>query len=255
MSWRRIALFAGVVATAYVLFLALTLPASLLFGWVLAPDSPLGIASPQGTPWHGHAGELIYDGSSLGRVSWDVHPWALFSGRLDYDLAIDSAMTHLQGEAVLTSSGKITATDIRGPLALSTALEWLTLPLPAGAASGRLRLDLDRVVLENNRPTVIKGRVALDDLHALWPRPMPLGAYVAGFKTNDNTIQGHAHDTGGPLDLDATIHIKPNGRYQLHGTITPRGNAKSGLKQALGYLGRTDSSGTTHFSFSGDLSH
>jgi general secretion pathway protein N len=253
MSGRRIALLAGVGIAAYILFLALTLPASVLFGWVLAPGSPLGVMSPQGTPWHGHANALTYDGSALGRVRWDVHPWALLAGELDYDLAVDAPMTHLQGNAVLTTGGKIVASNITGPLALSTALQWIALPLPAGAANGQLRLHLDRVVLKNNRPKLIKGRIKLDDLHALWPQPMPLGDYVATFKTSDNNIEGRAHDTGGPLDLDAAIDIKPNGRYQLHGTITARGQAKPGLKQALGYLGRTDSGGTTHFSLSGDL--
>lgn len=251
MSWRRIALFCGVGLFAYVVFLALTLPASLLFGYLLPARSPIDIIATQGTPWHGEAEQLVVDGSALGRLSWSVHPWALFTGRLDYDLHLHGAMTDLTGEAVLAPGGDIVVTSLNGPFDLGTALKWLQ--LPPGSASGRLRLQLDRFVFDGRRPTALEGRVTLDHLSALWPKPMPLGGYLATFTTDENGIHGRGRDTGGPIDLDATIDIQPDGRYRAQGTLTPRGNADPALEQALQFLGRTDKSGTTHFSFSGSV--
>ncbi|HET6725222.1 MAG TPA: type II secretion system protein N [Gammaproteobacteria bacterium] len=251
MSWRRIALFTGVGLFAYVLFLALTLPASLLFGYLLPPRSPISIVASHGTPWHGEADQLVVNGSALGRLSWSVHPWTLFTGRLDYDLRLHGAMTQLTGEAVLTPGGKIVVTNLNGPFDLATALKWLQ--LPPGSATGRLRLQLDQFVFEGRTPTTLEGRVTLDHLSALWPQPMQLGGYLATFTTDDNGIHGRARDTGGPIDLDATIDIQKNGRYRAQGTLTPRGNADPSLKQALQFLGRTDKGGTTRFSFGGSL--
>lgn len=253
MNWRRILLFSGVGVLAYLLFLGLTLPASLLFGWILPPQSPVTVVAPQGTPWHGEARELRINGSPLGRVSWRVHPWALFTGRLDYDLSVHGDMTQLTGEAVLTPGGKVIATGVKGPLNLATALRWIELPIPPNSASGRLNLNLDKFVFENRRPTALVGRIALERLHALWPQPMPLGSYLATFSTDDSGIHGRARDTGGPIDLDATIDVNNSGQYRAQGTMMPRGNADPNLKQALQFLGRTDSSGMTHFSFSGSV--
>jgi general secretion pathway protein N len=251
MSTRRILLFGGIGVAAYLLFLALTLPAHLLLGWLLPANAPVRLGTPVGTPWHGQARQLQIGGSRLGRVSWHIHPWALFTGRLDYDLHVQGEMTRLDGEAALSPGGKIVVSNLRGPLALSAVLPWFQLPLPPNSATGRLVLDLDRFVFADRRPTTIRGRIKLNKLNALRPQPMPLGGYVATFSTNDSGIHGRARDTGGPIHLDATITIKKNGHYQARGTLTPRGDADAHLKQVLPFLGRTDDDGNTHFSFSG----
>ncbi|HET7570058.1 MAG TPA: type II secretion system protein N [Gammaproteobacteria bacterium] len=252
MSWRRIALFSGVGIVAYLFFLALTLPASMLFRWVLPANGPIAVVAPQGTPWHGQAHQLRVNGAVLGRVSWSVHPWALFTGKLDYDLRVHGAATELTGEAVLAPGGKIVVTNVHGPLDLTPALGWLH--LPANSATGRITFDLDRFVMADNHPTALVGRITVDHLHAQWPQPMDLGGYVATFTTDANgIIHGRAHDSGGPIDLDATVTVSKNGQYQCRGTMTARGNAAPGLKQALGFLGRTDNNGATHFAFSGNL--
>lgn len=253
MNARRILLFSGVGIVAYVLFLALTLPAAVLFDWVLPAQGSVTVVAPQGTPWHGHADQLRIDDAPIGRINWSVHPWALFTGQLDYDLRVRGEITELSAEAVLTPDGKVVVTDLRGPLPVSTAMQWMNLPLPPNSASGQLMLDLDRFVFAHRRPTAIVGRIGLAKLHALWPTRMRLGDYIATFTTNKDGIHGHARDTGGPIALDAKINVNNQGHYQTHGTLKARGNADPSLEQAIRFIGQTDQGGTTHFSFGGSL--
>lgn len=251
MSGRRIAVYAGVGILAYLLFLALTLPASALFRWLLPQNGAIAVVAPQGTPWHGEARQLTVDGAPLGRLGWQIHPWSLFAGRLDYDLHVHAAATQLDGEAVVKPGGEIALTGVSGFLDLAPVLAWLQ--LPGGSAVGRAQLNIDKLVVDGGRPTVMTGRITLDRLHLLWPKALPLGGYVATFKTDTKGIHGTARDTGGPIDLDATVNVDTNGRYRATGTLAARGNADPLLRQALQFLGTPDAGGATHFVFTGSL--
>lgn len=251
MSGRRIAAYAGVGILTYLLFLALALPASVLFRWLLPQNGAIEIVAPRGTPWHGEARQLAVSGTSLGRLQWNIHPWALFAGRLDYDLHVNAAATQLDGEAVVEPGGRIALTNVAGFLDLAPVLAWLQ--LPSGSAVGRARLNIDRLVVDDGRPVVLNGRVALQRLHLLWPKALPLGGYVATFKSDAEGIHGTARDTGGPIDLDATVSVDAHGRYRASGTLAARGNADPLLRQALQFIGTPDASGATHFVFTGRL--
>lgn len=248
---RRIALLAGAGLFFYLLFLALTLPASAIFRWVLPANGNIAIVAPQGTPWSGEARALVVDGAALGRVSWSIHFWPLFLGRLDYDLHVHGTATDLTGEAVIKPGGAIALQNVDGQLDLATLLPWFG--LPAASAGGRVQLAIDRLILDHNRPTALDGRITVDHVQALWPQPMPLGGYVAIFTTGDKGIRASARDTGGPIRLNGNLSVDGSGRYQASGTLAARTGADANLKQALRFLGTTDTAGTTHFRYSGSL--
>lgn len=247
---KRAAAYMGVGAVAYLLFLALTLPASVLFSRVIPAGSGITVVAPQGTPWHGEARQLQVAGAPVGHVTWSIHPLSLFTGRLDYDLYVHAATTDLRGEAALSPGGTVTLNGVTGQLDLVTALAWLR--LPPNSATGRLSFNLDRFVLEDRRPTALDGKMTLDRLRVLYPQSTELGGYAATFKTDAHGIHGQAHDSGGPVNLDAVISVTPDGRYETRGTLTARAGASAGLRQALGLLGSTDAHGVTHFVFTGD---
>jgi general secretion pathway protein N len=95
-TWRSIAAGVGVTLAAYVLFLVVLAPATLLDGGLQnATGGTLRLAQAHGTLWSGNGRLEVRDKNGQGGVgkdlSWTLQPRALWRGRLDFEVAVDHA--------------------------------------------------------------------------------------------------------------------------------------------------------------------
>ncbi|MGA9856145.1 MAG: type II secretion system protein N [Gammaproteobacteria bacterium] len=219
---------------AYLIFLLATLPADYPLAWwqKRVPDARLSKIS--GSVWSGAAQEFTLNGQPWGELQWHVDWRALFTGHMGYRLQLRTTGMDIQGR-VAGNRGDLLLQDVRGHIPI-TRLEAL-LPLPSGSVSGNLDVDLNRVLLIKMRPVLADGVVSLTDTTLSWPQSLTLGSYQLKLTSQaQKGISGSFIDTSGPLVVQGTLALAPDGRYWVSGTLTSRDPGDAALSNLLGYL-------------------
>ena len=60
-------------------------------------------------------------------------------------------------------------------------------------------------------------------------------------------------DSGGPLLVEGTFQLNPNGRYQLRLKLAARNKADNDLGASLAMFGRADKEGKVSINYNGNL--
>jgi hypothetical protein len=154
---------AALFVTAYLVFLVVTLPASLL-ATLLERVGGDGLALRQagGTIWHGQ-GVLAIGGTpgrELAPIRWRLQPLQLLSGELRFAFSSDAPDARLQGAAGLRWGGLVLE-GVSADLAADVASA-LYRPAAAAGLDGRLRFDVARLELA---PQHVQGEAS-----AVWER-------------------------------------------------------------------------------------
>lgn len=222
-TWRGLAAGVCVVLAAYVLFLVVLAPASLLdVGLRRATDGRLRLAQARGTLWSGEGLLEVRDanGHAIGKdLSWSLQMRALRHRRLDFAVAVDRAGEHF-------------------PLSLSmhgVELSDLDLSLPAsaiGVAVPRMApLGLrGEIVLHAAKFSLVDG-VPSADAVATWKGAgsaltavAPLGSYELRLGGVDGSLDATLRTLDGPLRLDGRATWRGSGPLALAATarVDPR---------------------------------
>ncbi len=226
----------GVMAVAAVVVSALPASCVLRFlpGMVRAEDF-------SGTIWHGSAGHVSVNGRDAGALEWRLHPLALLTLHLAADLhwvkgsfVLDGALDADRGDAALTNlQGGGPIGDLRD---LGVSPGW------AGAAA----VQLQQLSVEmHGGAAVLKsatGQISVSDLVS--PQVAQgenLGGYVLKFSnpamTPDTDAAATLTDTGGPLSVDAEIHLSLKNRTGLlSGAVRERPETPPALRSQLANL-------------------
>lgn len=139
---RRILLFSGLGAGAYLLALLATIPARLL-----VPDDVPALSAVSGSIWHGEAALPGGD-----RLTWRFAPLrTLASLRFSADLAVSGAQTDLAGRIALTPS-TVRLDSVTGR-AGGTLLQAAFPDLPFTCDLG-LQVDVPRLILGTGTPQI-----------------------------------------------------------------------------------------------------
>jgi hypothetical protein len=129
----------------------------------------------------------------------------------------------------------------------------------AGAAQwplqGRLEFNLRHLELNPvGLPLTAEGVVELRNVRITLKQPLNLGDFTVQLTPNSpDGVQATVKDRGGPLALDGTASLLPDGRYQFKGSAALRNADDPTLRQALGLLGPPGSDGRHTLNFSGVL--
>lgn len=232
MSWRSGRWWlAGIVA--YLVFLLTTLPADNVIGWLHKRVPDLQVAEVHGSVWAGSARDVAWQGQSWGSLRWRFDWAALFAGHLGFFLFLNSPDLALQAR-IAGNRSRLLLEDVAGHLPVNQMVHWL--PLPSGSIAGQINIRMQRMVLISARPSAADGVIDLTGLSLSWPQSVVLGDYELKLQTQGNVIHGSLLDTSGPLLVQGSLRITPDGGYDLTGVVATRDPANTALNNLLQYL-------------------
>lgn len=216
-------------------------------GWVLPSRTAQGgCASLDGTLWSGSCSGLTFGHTALGDLSWDLRPLRLLRGRLAAHLTLAGPIT-AAGDVELGFGEHFTARNLTADLPLDPRL----LPDMPQELSGRAHAELALVEVERGVLSELRGKIEAHDLVDRSGTTTPLGSYVVNFPGGGDGLTGKLHDLDGPLALDGTLRLTPQGGYELEGLIAPRAGAPRELVSNIRFFGSPDATGRRTFSLSG----
>jgi len=220
-----------IVVLAVLSVAVVAVPASLLTRF-LPPFISAGDFS--GSLWHGSAGRITVNGGDAGAVEWRLHPWSLLRLTVSADLhwvkvgfvADGSADVNREGFALHDVEGDGPVQDLAD---MGVAVGW------RGMAS--FKFTQVKGAFAGGAATLVSavGDVSVSKL--AYPQiadGVDLGGYVLhvvdGAITPNADATAELNDTGGPLEVHATIHFTAKDHSgTLSGTVKERAGAPPAL--------------------------
>jgi hypothetical protein len=234
------------LAAAFLLVSLCRLP--LRWTTPLLPAS-LHCESPQGSLWDGRCASLsLRRGSGfllLGDVAWQLRPLRLLAAKVALDVKMRRGAAQAAGRLELGITGQ----ELAG-LAAQGPLEAALLPGFPPGWSGTLEVAGARLRFKGGNLVAIEGTLVAQELTAHVPQRHAYGSYELRFAKTAGSGQlppGIVTDQGGPLELHATLQLKPSMQWTLEGDVAARPNAEPDLTQQIEQLGSPDAKGLRHF--------
>ena len=220
---------AGVIAA--LAGLVANFPARLALSWFAPPAvQAWGV---EGTVWNGRATDVALDGHGFGGLAWEVHGRSLPGLRPTWDLALRRSEGFAQATVTIHLIG-----DRQVIRDLDAALELSTLPpaiVPIGV-TGRARISLERLVLEQGWPTAVVGRADVGEME-LPGVILPLGPFEFEFAERPGGPLGNIRSTGGPLTVEGRIELPERGRWHFSAELAPGEDPPRELIEGLRFVG------------------
>lgn len=235
---------------AFLLALVVVLPVR----WI----SPLLPGQIHCNDWRGSVWRGRCTGMSIGlpgaaplqveSLRWKIHPLRL----LRLALRADFTATYAQGEAdgVLDAGtgGRIAVTDLSARALLDRRMVGA---LPAGW-TGQLEIDQLALTMQDRQLLALQGTVQVRDLGD--GRGRTFGSYRLEFPAGATApFTGALRDTGGQLEVLATLQIGADRSWTLDGTAAMRPGADPALARQLDMLDAPDAAGRHRLSAAGSF--
>jgi general secretion pathway protein N len=238
-------LWIGLLAVlAFVVIVLARLPAS----WVIPANNPkASCASVDGSLWNGVCTGLTVGRTSVGDVSFELHPLRLFMGKLAAHLVSRGDIT-LTTDLELGLGERITARNLVADFPLDPAL----IPGLPPSVSGRAHLDLALARIEHGIITQLQGRIEAHDLEERSGQDTLLGSYSITFPAAaSGEPTGQLRDLDGPLAVEGTLRLTREPGFDLEGLVAARAGAPQELVNNIRFLGSPDASGRRPFALAG----
>jgi len=241
----------GVVT--FVLSLLLLAPATLVTDRIVERLPGFSVQTVEGLATEGSARGIQWRGVRIDRLNWNWRALALWTGWLEFRLDADDPEIKLSGKVAVNPGRRLRLRDASGrlPLARLSALAGQPrLPL-----QGVVGFDLRELSLNAaGRPQTADGVIHLLDTRITLGQPLNLGAFTVQLApAGPESIQGAVKDQGGPLALEGTLNLLPDGHYRFAGRAAVRDDGNPALRQAMSLLGPPSSDGRWALNFSGVL--
>lgn len=201
-TWRDMLVGGCVVLGAYLAFLLVLAPATLLDGPLRdASDGRLRLAQAQGTLWSGD-GQLEFRNRNGQRaagmdLSWSLQPHALWRGRLDYAVAIDHAAKRFPVRLSLRGI-ELSNVDLMLP---ASALGVAAPRLAALGLKGNLIVHIGKFARAGDT-VAADAVVTWKDASSAVTTVAPLGTYELRVNNIDDLLHARLRTRSGPLHLD-----------------------------------------------------
>ena len=238
---------------AFLLFLLVLAPATLITDRIGARFPGFTVQTVAGTATGGVMYDLQWRGTRIEKLSWNWQPLALATGRLGFRLEVADPGLKSTGYATLGWDRRWRFQDLAGSAQLDklyALARQSKLPLQGMVEWNLRELRLNAA----GRPTAMNGVIDLLGLRATLSQPLALGdVVIEASPTAVDGIQGQVQDRNGPLALQGTFNLLPDGRYRFNGQAAVRDAGNPSLRQALTLLGPPDGNGRWPLNFSGLL--
>lgn len=250
---KRISGYVLLGLTAFLLFLLLQAPATLLTDRIGTHLAGFSVQGTEGSVIEGAMQGVRWRGVRIERIAWRWLPLALFVGRLEFSLKTTDPEIKLTGHAAIGLNQLTRLRDLTSRLPLSrlgSLVGAVNLPF-----DGITELDLHELDLNAaGRPLAALGTVRMLNLRVNLGQPLNLGDYEIRFDSQDaKEIQGKIKDNNAPLAVEGTLNLSPDGRYRLAGHAALRDPGNRALQQAMSLLGPPGGDGRWPLNFSGIL--
>ncbi|MFZ1642220.1 MAG: type II secretion system protein N [Candidatus Contendobacter sp.] len=238
---------------AFLLSLLLLAPATLVTDLLAQRLTGFSVQAVEGLATEGSARGVHWRGVRIERLNWNWRAPALLTGWLEFRLDADDPEIKLSGSVAANPGRRLRFRDLSGRLPLARL----------GALAGQPGLPLQGVVEFNlrdlslnaaGRPQTADGVVYLLNARATLGQPLNLGDFIVQLApATPEGIQGAVRDNDGPLALEGTLNLLPDGRYRFTGQAAVRDAGNQALRQAMNLLGPPGGDGRWTLSFSGVL--
>jgi hypothetical protein len=232
---------------AFAIILLVRLPASWVKGF-----APPGITCTElsGTAWAGSCSGLAYNGAPLGSLNWELHPLALFRGKVAAFVDLTRGNDFLRGDIEVGSGRSYVAHDLQAQMPLDPPL----LPQLDSGYSGNISVNLEYLRVRKNLIGAVQGQVQATSLYSKRDR-MALGGYSVTFPRAPagNEPVGQVMSLDGPVDFQGTLKLthRPQPGWLLSGKVRTKPETPRALVQQLAYLGAPDAEGFRPLSLEG----
>lgn len=217
---------------AYAVFLAATLPASLVARWISMPGV-LELVNARGTLWSGSA-RAVAGGAELDNLRWRFEPAQLAAGRLGF--SVDGYGAGLEGHGRIgrgPSTLEVRDLHVRGDAAALA----LFAPLAASwQPDGRVTLDATAIAWDGREA---RGTVRLEwhDAAVALSSVRPLGSYRAEARAEGGPVKLAVTTLDGPLRISGTGTFAPPGTLAFAGDARALPAAAATLEPLLNLMG------------------
>jgi hypothetical protein len=230
----------------YFIFLLAWAPASLL-AWALPrfTQQAVSLEQAEGSVWRGQAAGVRVQSAAvpnlqLGRVSWQLRPLDLFSGRLGYQLQLTGAGMDAQGALRVGAKGA-ELPELRAELP-ATMLGQLSPDLAVWQPGGRLAFETSHLAI--SRTGQVDGQATLRWHDAVSGRVRPqLGSYRAELEGVENGLKFKLATESGPLSLQGLGNWDRQRGVVFNGTARAAAASRSELEGLLSLMGPTQPNG------------
>jgi general secretion pathway protein N len=230
---------------AFAIFLLVRLPASWVKGFL---PPAVTCADVSGTAWNGSCSGFAYNGAALGNLNWELHPLALFRGKVAAFVNFTRGEQFVRGELEAGRGNDFIARDLQAQMPLDPPL----LPQLDSGYAGNISVNLPYLKVEKNLVAAIEGQVQATSLYSKQDR-LALGGYSATFPkaAADSEPVGQVSSLEGPVDFEGTLKLTREPGWLIDGKIRTKPETPQGLVQQLAYLGAPDAQGFRPLSLAG----
>lgn len=238
---------------AFVLSLLLLAPATLVTDWIATRLPGLRVQTVEGLATEGFARGVQWRGVRIDRLNWNWQASTLWSGWLEFRLGIDDPEIKLHGKIAINPSHQLRLRDASGRMLLARLGALAGQPGPP--LQGVLEFNLRELSLNAaGRPQTADGAIYLLNARTTLGQPLNLGDFTIQLTpASPEGIQGAIKDHDGPLALEGTLNLRPDGRYHFTGQAAVRDDGPPALRQAMNLLGPPGGDGRWALNFSGIL--
>ena len=206
----------------------------------LALPAELHVGPLEGTVWEGRATSISGAGIRADHLAWELRPTSLLAGRAVVDVRAglddghaEGTITARTGEVAIDGlAGRLPARNL-GPAASELSGEAVRLDGTITFAIERLRASYPPA------PELItlEGRAGWHEAAVTVDHRVELGGVTTTLASEGGAATGMLDDTGGPLALDGTWRLAPDGAYTMEALVDTRAGAASALEQTLEMAG------------------
>lgn len=240
--------FILIVLFLYILFLLVSLPASVVLSFVTLPKN-IKLSSVSGTIWSGLARDVKHEstGLELGTIHWQLQPLNLIIGELALDVSVVKGNEYIKSEVNIRSSGKLELKQSRFLINLAS-LKPLTYAMPF-SYSGKVSGYFPAAYIYRDNHIVLDGELNLKKLRLTSPRNILFGNFIINFMPeNEGATSAKIKDQGGPISISGQMKLDKNAKLNIYSKLSAR-DKDADIEKMLLLLGKKDNSGRTAFNY------
>lgn len=230
---------------AFIVGLAIFLPARTVAGWV-APQLPdVGLHDVSGTAYRAHVDSITYRDTVVAEdVDWRWQPAALLLARGAGHVTGKLAGGLAEADVAATALGGYRVDDLRAALSVADVLAVAN--MDGIGITGDVGIRFPRLRAKGQTITDVDGQI--DVVNLAWQfgnKRYLLGNFTLTTRMEDGRIVGDIADADGPVAAEGAVQVDPVARtWSLDGRVRPRSSADPVLANLMsGSLGRPGADG------------